>query len=137
MHVRLSQVVINLNDSQYKGIHHLLHQMLNALACVTSKEANIEKESSVSQSSVFLECDSLEILISRDTYVSIESSIKSELPGMWNQFRLKVQKFELLSVTNTGGVKAASFFRLTHGEGKLWGFDYNQECNPCSKVMMK
>ncbi|KHN31066.1 Autophagy-related protein 2 [Glycine soja] len=122
MHVRLSQVVINLNDSQYKGIHHLLHQMLNALACVTSKEANIEKESSVSQSTVFLECDSLEILISRDTYVSIESSIKSELPGMWNQFRLKVQKFELLSVTNTGGVKAASFFRLTHGEGKLWGF---------------
>ena len=122
MHVHLSQVVINVNDSKYKGIHHILHQMLNALACVTSKEANIEKESSVSQSTVFLECDSLEILISRDTYVSIESSIKSELPGMWNQFRLKVQKFELLSVTNTGGVKAASFFRLTHGEGKLWGF---------------
>ncbi|XP_027345674.1 autophagy-related protein 2 isoform X2 [Abrus precatorius] len=122
MHVHLSQVVINVNDSQYKGIHHLLLQMLNSLTCVTSKEVNVEKESSVSQSSVFMESDSVEIRINRDTSESIRSSIKSELPGMWHQFRLKVQKFELLSVTNTGGVKAASFFRLTHGEGKLWGF---------------
>ncbi|RDX78353.1 Autophagy-related protein 2, partial [Mucuna pruriens] len=122
MHIHLSQVVINVDDCQYKGIHHLLHQMLNSLACVTSKEANVEKESFVSQSSVFLECDSVEVLINRDTSESIKCSIKSELPGMWHQFRLKVQKFELLSVTNTGGVKAASFFRLTHGEGKLWGF---------------
>lgn len=121
-HVHLSQVVINVNDSQYKGIHHLLLQMLNAMTCVTSQEAIVEKESSVSQSSVFVECDSVEILISRDTSESIQSPIKSELPGLWHQFKLKVQKFEVLSVTNTGGVKAASFFRLTHGEGKLYGF---------------
>lgn len=117
IHVHLSQVVIDVDDSQYKSIH----QLLNGLTFVTSKEANVEKESPVSQSSVFLECDSVEILINRDTSESIKSSIKSELPGMWHQFRLKVQKFELLSVTNTGGVKAASFFRLSHGEGKLWG----------------
>ncbi|XP_068466157.1 autophagy-related protein 2 isoform X2 [Phaseolus vulgaris] len=122
IHVHLSQLVINVNYSQYKGIHDLLHQTLNALTCVTSKEANVEKESSVSQSSVFLECDSLEILIDRDTSERTKSSIKSELPGIWCQFRLKVQKFEVLSVTNTGGIKAASFFRLAHGEGKLWGF---------------
>ncbi|XP_020210113.1 autophagy-related protein 2 [Cajanus cajan] len=122
MHVHLSQVVINMIDSQYKGLHHLLHQILNALTCVTSKEANVEKESTVSQSSIFLECDSVEILINRDTSESIKSSvIKSELPGVWHQFRLKVQKFEMLSVTNTGGLKAASFFRISHGEGKLWG----------------
>ncbi|KAL2344831.1 hypothetical protein Fmac_006116 [Flemingia macrophylla] len=122
MHVHLSQFVINMDDSQYKGMHHLLHQILNALTCLTSKEANIEKESSISQSSIFLECDSVEILINRDTSESIKSSIiKSELPGMWHQFRLKVQKFELLSVTNTGGLRAASFFRISHGEGKLWG----------------
>ncbi|XP_052734169.1 autophagy-related protein 2 isoform X7 [Vigna angularis] len=122
IHVHLSQLVINMNYSQYKGIHHLLHQTLNALTCVASKEANVEKESSVSQSSVFMECDSLEILIDRDTSESTKSSIKSELPGIWCQFRLKVQQFEVLSVTNTGGIKAASFFRLAHGEGKLWGF---------------
>ncbi|CAL5213177.1 unnamed protein product [Lathyrus oleraceus] len=121
MHVHLSQVVINMNDSLYKGIYELLLQMLNATACETSQEANVDKHSPVSQSSVFLECDSVEILISRDTSESIESSIKSELPGQWHQFKLKVQGFELLSVTNTGGVKAASFFRLTHGKGKLYG----------------
>ncbi|KAK7362652.1 hypothetical protein VNO77_04771 [Canavalia gladiata] len=122
MHAHLSQVVINVDDSQYKVIHHLLLQILNALTCMTYKEANVVKESSVSQSSVFMECDSVEILINRDTSESKRSSLKSELPGMWHQFRLKVQKLELLSVANTGGVKAASFFRLTHGEGKLWGF---------------
>jgi len=122
IHVHLSQLVIHVNYSQYKGIHHLLHQTLNALTCVTSKEANVEKDSSVSQSSVFLECDSLEILIDTDTSEITKSSIKSELPGIWCQFMLKVQKFEVLSVTNTGGIKAASFFRLAHGEGKLWGF---------------
>ncbi|CAI8618401.1 unnamed protein product [Vicia faba] len=122
MHVHLSQVVINVNDSLYKGIYELLLQMLNATTCGTSQEANVDKNYLVSQSSVFLECDSVEILISRDTSESIGSSIKSELPGEWHQFKLKVQRFELLSVTNTGGVKAASFFRLTHGEGKLYGY---------------
>ncbi|CAJ1939433.1 unnamed protein product [Sphenostylis stenocarpa] len=122
VHIHLSQVVIDVNFSQYEGIHHLLNQTLNALTCVTSKEANVEKESVVLQSSVFLECDSLEILIDRDTSESTKSSVKSELSGTWSQFRLKVQKIELLSVSNTGGIKDASFFRLAHGEGKLWGF---------------
>ncbi|KAK7400811.1 hypothetical protein VNO78_12118 [Psophocarpus tetragonolobus] len=121
MHGHVSQVVIDVNDSQYKGINQLLHQIL-ALTCLTSKEPNVEKQSSVSQSSVFLECDFLEILINRGTSESSKSSIKSELPGMWHQFKLKVKKFELLSVSNIGGVKASSFFRLTHGEGKLSGF---------------
>ncbi|MED6187345.1 hypothetical protein PIB30_075540 [Stylosanthes scabra] len=122
MHVDVSKVVINVSDSQYKGIHCLLHQMLNALACATSQETKIEEESTFSQSSVFLECDSVEILISKDTTESVRSSMQSELPGMWHQFKLKVQRFELLSVTNTGGINSASFFRLTHGEGKLFGF---------------
>ncbi|KAK7319855.1 hypothetical protein RJT34_04583 [Clitoria ternatea] len=120
MHAHLSQILINVNDFQYKSIQHLLLQMLNSLAHMTSKEANVEKETSVLQSSLFMECDSVEILFNKDAPENIKSSIKSELPGMWHQFRLKVQKFELLSVTNTGGVKAASFFRLTHGEGQLW-----------------
>jgi autophagy-related protein 2 len=122
MHVHLSQVVINVNDSQYKAIYQLFLQMLNAMTCGTSQEANVDEKSSVSQSSAFLECDSVEILISTDTSESVESSIKSELPGQWHQFKLKIQRFELLSVTNTGGIKEASFFRLTHGEGKLSGF---------------
>lgn len=123
-HVHLSQIVINVSDSQYKGLNRLLLQMLNALTHVTSQEANVEKESSVSQSSVYLESDSFEILVNKDTSEteSIRSSMQSELPGLWHQFKMKVQKLELLSVTNTGGVKDASFFRLTHGEGKLWGF---------------
>ncbi|KAL1290521.1 hypothetical protein HN51_059004 [Arachis hypogaea] len=122
MHVHMPKVVINVSDSQYKGIHHLLHQMLNALACATSQETKSEKESTVSQSSVVVECDSVEILISRDTTETVRSSMQSELPGMWHQFKLKVQRFELLSVTNTGGINNAGFFRLTHGEGKLFGF---------------
>ncbi|KAE9607271.1 putative vacuolar protein sorting-associated protein [Lupinus albus] len=123
MHARLSELVIDVNDSQYKSINRLLLQIVNALTHVTSQEGNVEKESSVSQSSVFLESDSFEVLVSRDKSESesIRSSMQSELPGWWHKFKLKVQKLELLSVSNTGGVKAASFFRLTHGEGKLWG----------------
>lgn len=122
VHVHLSQVMVSLSDSQYKDIHRLLFRMLNELECVTSQATYVEKESFVSQSSVYVECGSLEILISRDTSESIRSSLQSELPGLWHQLKLKVQNFEMLSVTNTGGIRGAEFFRLTHGEGKLWGF---------------
>lgn len=122
IHVHLSQVMVNLSDSQYKDVNRLF-QMLNELECLTSQEAKVEKESFVSQSSVFVECGSLEILVSRETISeSIRSSMQSELPGLWHRLKLKVQNLELLSVTNTGGIRGAGFFRLTHGEGKLWGF---------------
>ncbi|KAI4295638.1 hypothetical protein L6164_035661 [Bauhinia variegata] len=120
VHFELSQILVNLSDSQYKGIYCLLSEMLNGLSSKTSAESRDENESS--QSSIFMECDLAEILISSDSSESIRSSLQSELPGVWHQLKLKVQKFELLSVENTGGIKGASFFRLAHGEGKLLGF---------------
>ncbi|XP_054777004.1 autophagy-related protein 2-like [Prosopis cineraria] len=121
IHVHLPQLMIYLSDSQYKDIHRLVHQMLNELECVASQSVTDEKDSFSSQSSVFVECDSLEIVISMETSESIRSSLQSELPGSWDRLKLKVQNFDLLSVTNTGSVRGAEFFRLTHGEGKLWG----------------
>ncbi|KAI9123609.1 hypothetical protein K1719_004909 [Acacia pycnantha] len=121
IHVHLPQVMVNLSDSQYKNIHCLVYQMLNELECVASQSFTDEKESFGSQSSVFVECDSLETVISMETSESIRSSLQSELPGSWDRLKMKVQNFDLVSVTNTGGVKGAEFFRLTHGEGKLWG----------------
>ncbi|XP_028765818.1 autophagy-related protein 2 isoform X2 [Neltuma alba] len=121
IHVHLHQVMVSLSDSQYKDVHCLVHQMLNELERVASQSVTDEKESFPSQSSVSVECDSLGIVISRDTSESVRCSLQSELPGLWHQLKLKVQNFDLLSVTNTGGVGGAEFFRVTHGEGKLWG----------------
>lgn len=121
IHVHLPAVMVNLSDSQYREVYCLLYKMQNELECMGSKTFTTEKEPFGSQSSLFVECDSLEIVISMETSESIRKSLLSELPGSWNQLKLKVINFDLLSVTNTGGVRGAKFFRLTHGEGKLWG----------------
>jgi autophagy-related protein 2 len=121
LHVHLSPATISLGSSQYKCLHGLLNQVINGLACMDSDAANSRVGSSVSQTSVLVECDSVEILISPDAKENIGGSMQSELPGSWYGLKLKIRKFELLSVSNIGGIGGANFFWLAHGEGKLWG----------------
>ncbi|KAL4615459.1 hypothetical protein ACB092_07G126400 [Castanea dentata] len=124
LHVCLSPVTISLGSSQYNGLHNLLNQMINGLACVDSDASDVAKSRegpSVSQTSLLVECDSVEIIISLDAKENIGGPMQSELPGSWYCLRLKIQKFELLSVSNIGGIRDANFFWLAHGEGELWG----------------
>ncbi|KAF5444049.1 hypothetical protein F2P56_036553, partial [Juglans regia] len=121
LHVHLCSVTINLGSSQYKVLHGFLNEVISGFSCVDSDAANSRKGSSVSQTSLFVECDTVEILMSPDVKEIYVGSMQRELPGSWCCLKLKIQKFELLSVSNVGGIKDASFFWLAHGEGKLWG----------------
>ncbi|BBH09554.1 autophagy 2 [Prunus dulcis] len=120
LHACLPSVSISLGNPQYKGLYSLLDQMINELN-VACGSGNVKEKSSVSQTSILVGCDSVEILISLDAKEIVKSSMQSELPGAWHQLKLKVQKLEMLSVSNIGGITGANFFWLAHGEGKLWG----------------
>ncbi|KAK7826810.1 autophagy-related protein 2 [Quercus suber] len=124
LHVCLSPVTITLGSSQYNGLHNLLNQIINGFSCVDSDASDAAKSRegpSVSQTSLLMECDSVEILINLDAKENIGGPMQSELPGSWYCLRLKIRKFELLSVSNIGGVRGANLFWLAHGEGELWG----------------
>ncbi|KAK3015064.1 hypothetical protein RJ639_005589 [Escallonia herrerae] len=121
MHAHLSPVTVKLNSFNYKNLHCLLHQLADCLSCLASDPVSIKEETSVSQTSILVDCDSVEISVVLEAAESIKGSIQSELPGSWNSLKLKIQKFELLSVSNIGGILGANFLWVAHGEGILWG----------------
>ncbi|KAJ4716330.1 autophagy-related protein 2-like [Melia azedarach] len=119
--VRMFPVTINLDSSQFSGLLELLNQISSGLSCVAHDDEGSSEESSVSQTSILVECDSLEFLIRPDSKENLKSSMQSELSGSWNCLKLRIQNFNLLSVSNIGGIENAGFFWLAHGEGMLWG----------------
>ncbi|EEF43703.1 autophagy-related protein 2 isoform X2 [Ricinus communis] len=121
LHIHLFPVTIDLGSSQYANLHNLLDQMANALSRAAGEKVNTEEASFVCQTSVLVECVSVEILIRPDIKEDINGPLQNELPGSWHCLKLKVQKLDLLSVSNIGGIEGANFFWLVHGEGKLWG----------------
>ncbi|CAK9181246.1 unnamed protein product [Ilex paraguariensis] len=121
LHVHLSPVVVNLGTSQYQNLHCLLHQMIDWLSCIASDPVGNVEEACGSQTSVLVECDSVEIAISLEAVESIRGSIQNELPGSWHRLKLEIQKFELLSVSNVGGLRSSNFLWVAHGEGNMWG----------------
>ncbi|XP_048433003.1 autophagy-related protein 2 [Pyrus x bretschneideri] len=118
--VCLPSVSINLDYSQYEGLYCLLDQMINDLN-TDCGSVNVKEASSASQTSILVNCDFVEILISLDVKEIVKSSIQSELPGSWHRLKLKIQKLDMLSVSNIGGISGANFFWLAHNEGRLWG----------------
>ncbi|XP_050365139.1 autophagy-related protein 2 isoform X2 [Argentina anserina] len=121
LHICLPAVTIKLDNPQYKELCHLFDQVMNDISSVDVDSIDDKKESSMPQTSVLVDCDSVEILINLDVKETVQGSMQSELPGTWSGLRLKVQKLEILSVSNIGGIRGAKFFWLAHDEGKLWG----------------
>ncbi|OVA15794.1 Autophagy-related [Macleaya cordata] len=126
LHIHLSTVLVKLGSLQYQLLNQLLNQVVDGLSCVASSNTtpsdSIKKEvASVSQLSVLVESDSLEILVNLDQVEDIKLSIQKELSGSWKNAKLQIQKFELLSVSNIGGISGSGFTWLGHGEGELWG----------------
>lgn len=117
IHAYLAPVEINLSSFQYKAIHSLWQQAVDELK---QKDA-INNDSVVSQTSFLVECDSADISVSLEIEKSVKGSIEKELPGSWHFFRLQIKKFQLLSVSNIGGLCGANFLWAAHGEGNLWG----------------
>lgn len=115
VHARLCPVNINLEKVQYNNLLYILNDVFS---CMASDPVNQEHPS---QGSVLVECDSLGIYVSMEIVEAVKGSIQKELPGSWHSFKLKIQNFELLSVSNIGGIKDASFIWVNHQEGSLLG----------------
>ncbi|KAK6136875.1 hypothetical protein DH2020_029387 [Rehmannia glutinosa] len=120
LHGQLPPVTINLDKSQYESICGLLNQMFEHLSCVVSESVTNREEHSASQTSILVECDSVTFSLAIEP-VGDECSTRSEIPGSWSSLTLQVDKFDLLSVSDIGGIRSANFMWVAHGQGSLWG----------------
>ncbi|XP_039063001.1 autophagy-related protein 2-like [Hibiscus syriacus] len=141
-HIHLSSVMVDLDSLQYIGLHNLLKQIITGLSCFSCDVTGTKEEDSISQTSVLLECDSVEISVKPDDEENVKAPMRSELPGSWGCLKLNIQKFDLLSVSNVGDIRGSSFLWLTHSEGTLSGSvsgDQDQEflLISCSDSAMK
>ncbi|CAA2991579.1 autophagy-related 2 [Olea europaea subsp. europaea] len=121
LHAHLSPVTINLAKSHYENLHDLTHQVIDCFSCMVSDPGGINKEIPLFQTSILVECDSVTISVTAEAVGNVKPSIQYELPGSWHSFVLQVHRFELLSVENIGGIRSASFLRVSHGQGNMWG----------------
>lgn len=121
LHVCAPVVVVTLCRSQYLCLLNLLSQAVDALFCVGSDTAYENRGTSGNQSSVLLECGLVKIHIELDQGDCLKSSLQRELPGLWHSLRLEIQNLQVLSVSDVGDTKGASFIWVSHNEGKLWG----------------
>ncbi|KAL2904674.1 Autophagy-related protein 2 [Bienertia sinuspersici] len=118
MHVCVPVMVVTLSRSQFICFFDLLSQATDALC---SNTACVNRGTSGNQSSVLLECGQVEIYIEFDLDDCLKSSLQRELPGSWHRLRLETQNLRLLSVSDVGASSGASFLKVSHREGKLWG----------------
>ncbi|GMJ12773.1 PEROXISOME UNUSUAL POSITIONING 1, AUTOPHAGY 2 [Hibiscus trionum] len=120
-HIHLSSVMVDLDSSLYSDLNKLLKQITTGLSCFSCDATGTKEEYSISQTSVLLECDSVEISIIPDDEENVKAPMRSELPGSWGCLKLNIQNFDLLSVSNIGGIRGSGFLWLTHSEGTLSG----------------
>lgn len=118
-----SSIQLNLRWHDYKQLNYLLDIVRPVFSNGGSSNLNVFEEyqplcnHDISQATIMVDCDILDLQISTDEVPDHTQS--------WNCFRLIVQKFEIMSITNIGGISATNFFRLIHGEGQLWGSIFN------------
>ncbi|XP_078159359.1 autophagy 2 [Carex rostrata] len=135
LHVKLSRVLIDLSKKHYELLVSLVDQAVGGLSnnVVNTSEGEVQErnelisnDNSSLQTSVFLECGTLDISAQLDEVMEVSHLLQRELKGSWKGLKLCIKDFEVLSVSNLGGVKDARFMWVNHGEGKLWGSLVNQ-----------
>lgn len=118
---KLPPATIYLDERKYENISGILNQMAEHFAFVTTESVSNMKEHSALQTSILFECESVTISLAVEPVGFFKCSIRSELPSSWSSLTLKVDKFEILSVSNIGGISHAKFLWVSHGKGSLWG----------------
>ncbi|XP_073159170.1 autophagy-related protein 2 isoform X2 [Henckelia pumila] len=121
VHVQLPPITIDLGKDQYENICGLLNQVIDHFSCIVPDPVRTGEENSKSQTSVLVECVSVTVSVSIEPACDVKYSALEELPGSWHSLTLQVNKFELLSVSNIGGIRSANFLWVSHGQGSLWG----------------
>ncbi|KAJ4816705.1 Autophagy-related protein 2 [Rhynchospora pubera] len=135
LHVKLSRVLIDLSKKHYALLLSLIDQAVGGLlnTAVNTDDGEVEEKNELIsdddfsfQTSFFLECGTLDVCAQLDEVIEVSHLLQRELKGSWKGLKLCLKDFELLSVSNLGGVKDARFMWVNHGEGKLWGSMVNQ-----------
>jgi autophagy-related protein 2 len=130
LHVKLSRVLIDLSKKHYALLLSLIDQAVHGLSnnAANTSEGEVDKKNEVIsndnsslQTSIFLECGTLDVCAQLDEVMEASHLLQRELKGSWKVLKLCIKDFELLSVSNLGGVKDARFMWVNHGEGKLLG----------------
>lgn len=122
IHAHLSPVTIALSKSEFVKLNDLLSQVIDRLSGLDFVPVDTEEVTAGSQSSVFVECDSVTISINEEAVEkNNKGSLQNEITGSWHSFTLELLNFGLSSVSEVGGTNGASFLWVTHGEGNLWG----------------
>ncbi|KAL1811977.1 hypothetical protein ACET3Z_022042 [Daucus carota] len=121
LHAHVAPVMVMFGSSQYKTLNSLISEVIDWLSCLASNSVDGKVESFAPQTSMLVECDFLEFQVKLEADESIKGSPENELPGCWHSFKLQIQKLELLSVSNVGGISDSKLFWLGHGMGNLWG----------------
>ncbi|KAJ0264446.1 Autophagy-related protein 2 [Hirschfeldia incana] len=129
LYVHLLPLAIRLDSWQYSKLCNLIDQAKNWLSRMAANSSEKQEEpaskkteeSVACQTSLVVECDSIDILVRPEPRLGIKNQLQIELPGSWIQLNLKVQKLNLMSVSNLGSISGADLFWLAHGEGTLWG----------------
>lgn len=121
LHAQLPPITIDLGKDQYENICGLLNQVIEHFSCIVPDPVRTGKEDSTSQTSVLVECSSITVSVNIEPACDVKYSALKELPGSWHSLTLQVDNFELLSVSNIGGIRSANFLWMSHGQGSLWG----------------
>lgn len=126
-----SKIQLNLHSHDYERLNFLLDIVIQGLSNGGSSKFNVSVEDQnickhdTSQTTIIMDCDSLDLCIVFDEVPHCSHLVQKELVGSWSCFRLAVEKLELMSVSNIGNISGTNFFRLIHGEGQLFGSIFN------------
>ncbi|RWV83944.1 hypothetical protein GW17_00054387 [Ensete ventricosum] len=132
LHIKLCSLWINLDDHVYKILYCLLNNVIdgcsraaNGMDSSIDNDINNEQMSlssyNASQISILLDCDTINACIRFNELVEFAQPLQKELEGSWDCFKLKLNKFESLSVLSIDGITNGKYLWLNHGEGELWG----------------
>nr|XP_018675172.1 PREDICTED: autophagy-related protein 2 isoform X2 [Musa acuminata subsp. malaccensis] len=143
LHIKSSYVWINLDNHDYKFLVCLLNNVIDKCSresnsMDTSTDMGMKNEqmslrsSNISQTSILVECNAIDTCIRLNELVEVSRPLQKELQGSWSCFKLKIEKFELLSVSNIGGKEDAKLLWLNHGEGDLWGSICSSDEKACA-----
>ncbi|ERM97144.1 autophagy-related protein 2 isoform X1 [Amborella trichopoda] len=133
LHMCLSHFQINLSGSEYKLLGHLLKLVTDVFSSernlpdvaepygISTERHPSPANAKVFQSSVIIESAVVDVSVRLEEFIDIKDTLRRELPGSWNNLKLRVEQFELLSVSNLGGTPDDNFLWMSHNEGELWG----------------
>ncbi|KAG6516223.1 hypothetical protein ZIOFF_026676 [Zingiber officinale] len=141
LHIQFHRAWVNLENHDYRLLTCLLNNVIDgcskaAMGMNTDADNDIKRKnmasssSDVLQTSVLVKCDIVDACIRLNETIEVSHLLQKELQGSWNCFKLKMDKFELLSVSNIGGYADANFLWINHRESELWGSISNNNKRP-------